>query len=83
MFSVAVESVVDNGQSVLFWFDRLLKGRTISELAPNLFKLISKKTHQQTFFSSGLDNHRWTADIKGALTVQVLGEYLYIWEFGR
>jgi len=55
------------------------QGRTISELAPNLFSLISKRVVKQRMVAQALDSRRWVADIRGALTVQVLREYLLIW----
>ena len=44
----------------------------MAELAPNLIKIISKQAIKQWTVSQALDGRRWVADIKGALTVQVL-----------
>jgi len=80
LFNVAVETIVGNGESTKFWLDRWLQGRTLSELAPNLCKLIPKRAVKRRTVAQALDNRRWVADIRGALSVQVLREYLYIWD---
>ncbi|WVZ90599.1 hypothetical protein U9M48_036884 [Paspalum notatum var. saurae] len=54
-------------------------GKTVAELAPNLFNVIPKRIVKRRTVSQTLTNHCWVIDIKGALTVQVLREYLRIW----
>jgi len=59
-----------------FWIDHWSQGKTVAELAPNLIKIISKQAIKQWTVSQALDGRRWVADIKGALTVQVLWDLL-------
>lgn len=47
----------------------------VAELVPYLIKLIPRRPRKQ-----GLNNRRWVEDIRGALTVQVIVEYLRIWD---
>jgi hypothetical protein len=47
---------------------------------PNLFQLIPKRTVKRHTTAQALNNSSWVADIKGALSVQVLTEYLLIWD---
>jgi len=54
--------------------------KTIPEYAPNLIQIIPKRVVKQRTVAQALQNRRWVSDIKGALTVQVLVEYLQIWD---
>jgi hypothetical protein len=73
-----VDIIVGNGEQTLFWTDRWLDGHTISEVAPSLFSAVSKRTAKRRTVAQALQNQRWVDDIKGALTVQVIFEYLKI-----
>jgi hypothetical protein len=80
MFHLAVDCIVGNGESILFWKDRWLNGSTISDLAPNLVKAIPKRSLNRRTVAEALTNQRWVADIKGARTIQVFEEYFHIWD---
>ncbi|WVZ70614.1 hypothetical protein U9M48_019263 [Paspalum notatum var. saurae] len=79
-FDAAVVTTVGNGVSTKFWTDRWIQGKTVAELAPNLLKAIPKKLVRQRTVRQALLNRVWVTDIQGALMVQVLSEYLLIWE---
>jgi len=79
LFDVAIESLVGNGEGTKFWADRWLQGKSIQDLATNLIKLVPKRISKKRTVKVTLNNRRWVFDIKGALTVQVILEYLTIW----
>ncbi|WVZ53201.1 hypothetical protein U9M48_004174 [Paspalum notatum var. saurae] len=80
LFDMAVVTSVGNGSDTKFWMDRWLQGKTMAEWAPNLFRLVPKRVVKRRTVSQALTNRSWVADIRGALTVQVLVEYLAIWD---
>jgi hypothetical protein len=80
LFDVAVDHVVGNGESTRIWSDRWLNGNTIAGLAPNLIQLIPKRVAKCRTVAQALHNRSWVADNKGAITVQILIEYLLIWD---
>lgn len=80
LFNVALESAVGDGESTFFWSDRWLDGKTVAELAPSLIKVVSKRAVKGRTVAQGLLNRTWVSDITGALTVQLLLEYLLIWD---
>jgi hypothetical protein len=51
----------------------------MAEIAPNLFKIVPKRTAKRTV-AQALHNRSWVQDIKGARTVKVLLEFLHIWD---
>jgi hypothetical protein len=79
LIDMAVVSTVGNGESTKFWTDRWLQGLTVTDLAPNVILLISKKARKQRTVAQGLLGQNWVRDIKGTLSVQVLVEYLQLW----
>jgi hypothetical protein len=79
---VAVETKVGNGVDTKFWTDQWLHGRNVGELALNLFQLTPKRARRQRSVSQALSNRRRVADIQGALTVQVVVEYLKLLDVG-
>ncbi|WVZ52503.1 LOW QUALITY PROTEIN: hypothetical protein U9M48_003556 [Paspalum notatum var. saurae] len=60
--------------------DKWIQGKSVADLAPNLFRVIPKRIIKRRTVSQALSNRTWVSDIKGGLTVQVLSEYLHIWE---
>ncbi|WVZ88496.1 hypothetical protein U9M48_035013 [Paspalum notatum var. saurae] len=79
LFDVAVVSVVGNGETIKFWTDRWLQGKNVAEHCPTLFKLIPKRAVKQRTVTQGVTDRKWILDISGALSVQVLVEYLRLW----
>jgi mannosyltransferase OCH1-like enzyme len=47
--------------------------------APALLAAVRQRAHRQRTVAQGLSNRAWVRDITGAITVQVIVEYLQIW----
>ncbi|RCV41907.1 hypothetical protein SETIT_9G172500v2 [Setaria italica] len=80
MFFYSTSMQVGDGKLTLFWTDRWLDGRSIAEIAPYLYQAVRPRTRKKRTVYEGLQDRRWVKDIIGALTVQVLLDYLNIWE---
>ena len=78
-FAVAITSEVGNGKNTWFWTDRWLDGKSIQQSFPNLFGAVAARARKRKVADT-LHNRRWIFDIKGALTVQVLIEYIHLWQ---
>ncbi|WVZ90056.1 hypothetical protein U9M48_036389 [Paspalum notatum var. saurae] len=72
LFDMAVYTQIGNGDQQYFG--------CVADIAPNLFKLIPNRLVKRRTVSQAHQNRCWVGDIKGALTVTVLVEYLTIWD---
>ena len=80
MFQASIFVELGDGRKALFWSDRWLQGKSLLDLAPCLCNAVATRVKQQRTVAEALHNDQWIADISGALTVQVLLEYLQIWD---
>ncbi|CAN6371894.1 unnamed protein product [Urochloa humidicola] len=83
MFYHSTHMVVGNGRRTLLWMDKWLNGKSIADLAPCLLQAVGPRVQKCRTVQEALINRRWVRDITGALTVQVLLEYLDIREIVR
>jgi hypothetical protein len=63
----------------LFWTDKWLSGEN-NDIAPRLFQTITRRIAKWRTVQEALLNRRWISDIKGALFVGVLVEYIQLWD---
>jgi len=78
MFAASIFVELGDGRKALFWTDRWLQGQSISDLAPCLSNTVGRQIKKRRTVAEVLQDNQWIRDISGALTVQVLLEYLYI-----
>ena len=79
-FNEVVLTEVGDGVNTKFWKDKWLHGKKIADLAPRLLATIPKRIVNSRTVNEALTNRKWIADIKGALLVGVLIDYLQLWE---
>jgi hypothetical protein len=79
-FSVAISTNVGKGESTVFWTDCWLQGRKIAGLAPLLFAAIPQARRKRYTVQQAFQNHTWTADIQGVVTIEIIVEYIQMWE---
>lgn len=82
MASASMSVRLGDGSAALFWTDKWTSAGTLSTLAPNLFAVITRAGRRRTVRDALLGN-RWARDIAGATTVQVLCQFLKVWELTR
>ena len=80
MFQASIYIELGDGCIALFWSDRWLQGASLLDLAPCLCNAVSERVRAKCTVAQALHNKQWIKDITGSLTVQVLLEYLQIWE---
>lgn len=83
MASASMSVRLGDGSAALFWTDKWTSAGTLSTtLAPNLFAVITRAGRRRTVRDALLGN-RWARDIAGATTVQMLCQFLKVWELTR
>jgi hypothetical protein len=80
MFEDSLSVAVGDGNSALFWKDRWLQGKCIEEIAPCLFNAVRPRVCATRTVAQGCSQRSWVQDISGALTVQVILDYLLLWD---
>ena len=70
--------MVGNGKNTLFWTDMWLLGQRLDQIFPHQFRAVAARAKKRTVHDALVEN-RWISDIRGALTVNVLIEYLRLW----
>lgn len=78
-FSVAISSVVGNGRNTLFWTDNWIDGQSLCQLAPHLVQMVSSRARMRNVHDA-LISRSWVHDIRGAITVNVLSDFLKVWD---
>jgi hypothetical protein len=78
-FSATVSSVVGNSRNTMFWTDKWIDGQSLSQLAPHLVKLVSSRAKNRSVYDA-LTLRNWVNDIRGAITVSVLSDFLKVWD---
>jgi hypothetical protein len=79
-FSSVLITETGSGSNTFFWTDRWINGKKVSDIAPRLFATIPNRITCKRTVQEALLNRRWITDIKGALTVGVLIDFLSLWD---
>jgi hypothetical protein len=77
---MAVITKVGDGSNRLFWKDQWLNGRGVKDIAPAIYGLVPKRIRNTRKVKEAVQNFRWVADFREALTATVLMEYLELYQ---
>ena len=83
MFQASISIDLGDGASSFFWTDRWIQGKSIRDLALCLFNAVGSWTQRTRTVAQGLQGDRWVKDISGALTEQVILDFLLVWDITR
>jgi hypothetical protein len=76
--SLAMASIVGDGQSTLFWHDRWLLGQRIADLAPHVFSLVPKRLVKRRTVADALCSSSWIGDLRGVVTWEVIADFILL-----
>ncbi|KAG2564742.1 hypothetical protein PVAP13_7NG023489 [Panicum virgatum] len=80
LLSLAIITEVGDGANTLFWKGKWLAGRSIQDLAPNLYSLVPKRKANRRKVVDALVDENRVADIQGEISLEALWEYLDLWD---
>lgn len=70
IFNAAARVVVGNGKMSFFWTDNWLQGRTIEEIAPDIYQLINPITKARRTVAEAVVDGTWIDDIKKQIDIR-------------
>jgi hypothetical protein len=80
LIDMAVVTDVGDGTNTLFWKDRWINGQRISDIASSVYAMVPKRVINKQKVSEALMNLQWMSDFQGALSFQVLQDYLELYQ---
>jgi hypothetical protein len=78
MAAVSMTVSLGDGNSSRLWTDYWASVGPLCHFAPDLFAAITRMGKKRSIGDDLLQNH-WTRDVVGALTMQVLCQFLQVW----
>jgi hypothetical protein len=82
MFIASCSVQLGDGKSASFWNDKWLPVGSLRSVSPYVYQASSRARRSQLVHDA-IVNRRWVRDITGATTLQVLVQFLRIWELVR
>jgi hypothetical protein len=79
VFAASTTMEVGDGESARFWEDKWLDGRSIREMAPEVYALVSKRRRKARTVREALIDRAWIPDIAGAPSALALWQYVQLW----
>lgn len=79
VFAASTSMVLGNGESSLFWEDRWLDGKSVKEMAPEVYALVPKRRRKVRTVRETLIDCAWIPDIVGAPSALALWQYVQLW----
>jgi hypothetical protein len=79
MFDSSVTVALRDGLTPHFWTNSWLPEGTLMRLAPHLFAVVPKRRHVKSI-SEAIANRSWVRDVQGVPAIEVLCDYVYVWE---
>ncbi|KAM0866912.1 hypothetical protein ACQ4PT_042345 [Festuca glaucescens] len=79
LFNASVDIQVGSGAALLSWTDPWLSGLSVAAVAPAVLCLVRPGIAKRRRVCDGVPNHAWARDIVGELTVDVVVQFLRLW----
>jgi hypothetical protein len=79
-FNASVCFILGNSETFLFWADPWLAGMHLPEIALEVIDAVPTHRTKQLTAAAALTSMSWTRDIRGALIIPVLVQYMFLYQ---
>ena len=80
LFNTTTKVALGNGERTMFWLDKWINGKTIQDIAPNVYEITNPEIKAKRTVAQALNNGAWIEDIKRPVTINTFMQALAIWE---
>jgi hypothetical protein len=80
ILNAAAKVVIGNGQRCFFWLDKWINGKTIEDIAPDIYKIISPLARARRTVAQALQDASWIDDIRKSITINMFLQVIEICE---
>ncbi|GJN16450.1 hypothetical protein PR202_gb03439 [Eleusine coracana subsp. coracana] len=77
---MATATEIGDGSNTLFWCDRWIMGQCIEDISPIIFSMIPRRIANRRTVADALTDFAWVRDIHGVATIEVIFEFLHLWD---
>ena len=78
-FRASTFTAIGDGRTTLFWEDRWINGKSVSQLTPCIYHLVLRRVRRRQTVQDGLQNRNWARSISGGMSLQAILDYLQLW----
>jgi hypothetical protein len=75
-----VVTEIGDVSNTLFWEDRWIAGQRIRDIAPTIVNMVPNKWIKKRTVNDALQNESWIHDIWGQVMMQMLSNFLSLWD---
>jgi hypothetical protein len=79
MFNASIKITIGDGAHVVFWEDPWVDGQPVDVIAADLVKLVKPCIRRSCTVHQGIEGAEWVRDIGGELSVNVVVQFLKLW----
>jgi hypothetical protein len=79
VFNASIKITIGDGAHVVFWEDPWVDGKPVDVIAPDLVKLVKPCIRRSRTVQQGIQGAEWVRDIAGELLLNVVVQFLKLW----
>jgi hypothetical protein len=78
LFNHAMDSVLGDDQTILFWKYRWLLGQRIADLVPHIFAVVPTILMNRRTVAEAMEGMSWVRELRGLVSQEIISEVLQL-----